>query len=125
MFNLLWLKQGGASILILINLVLLVWAVVLYRRRAEIPDRFFPWLTTSTAVGLVTIAVGLYFLLEGRVATGRHLFYGIVVGVGVLGQLSLGARTSWGQKYRAKPLVYGITALWMLAAAARSWMSAL
>lgn len=118
-------KQIGASLLGGINLVLVIWAVVRYRSRQSIPDGFYKLLYGSLAVAAMQLFVGLYFVLgQGKVATGRHLFYGIMVGVGALVQLLLLPKLPLGTRYRGRPLVYAFWALFVLLATFRSWMSA-
>ena len=117
-------KQIGATTLGLINLALLVRAVLAHRRRQSAPPAVYSLQAASVCVAVLQLAVGVYFVLEGRVVNGRHLFYGILVGVGVLAQAALWSRTTLGQRYRGKPLVHAFFGLLVMLAALRSWMSA-
>lgn len=118
------IKQIGVSLLGAINLILIVWATLAHRRRQSLPEAYYKLLLASVGVSVFQVGVGLWFLLEGKVVTGRHLFYGIVVGTGALGQALLGRRLPLGQRYRGKPLVYAFFGLVVLASAVRSWLTA-
>lgn len=104
--------------------MLMLWAVMLYRRRQSIPVGYYRFTYLSYALAIFQITVGLTFVLEGRGVNGFHLFYGIVVGLGVLGQALLGAGTPLGHRYRGRPLVYAFLALVVLGATFRAYLKA-
>jgi hypothetical protein len=124
MLNLYALKQVGASLLMLVNLLLVIWAFLAYRQKQTLSEGFYRLQRLSPTIAFFLVVMGLFFVSQGRALPGRHLFYGIVVVVGIIGQLLLSRGTAWGQKYRAKPMIYGVLALFVLAGAARSWLSA-
>lgn len=118
------LKQGGALLLAGVNVALLVWALRAYRQKRAMPDGYYQWLLVSPAVVAVELAVGLFFVAEGRQPHTMHMLYGVLVSLGAIAQLVLGRRTALGQKYRARPLVHAFVALLIALLTARSWMSA-
>ncbi|MDF2626361.1 MAG: hypothetical protein K0R39_192 [Symbiobacteriaceae bacterium] len=118
-------KQTAALLLAAVNGCLLVWAILTYRRRGAMPDSYYRLLMVSPAAAAVLVAMGLAFLAQGYIAPGMHIFYGSVVGAGGLAQLALGRRRSaLGHKYRARPLVHLVLALFVGLLGARAWMAA-
>lgn len=118
-------KQFGASILGFINLVLVIWAVMQYRRRQSVTESFYKLWPASILVSVFQVGLGLWFVLaQGKVAEKQHLLYGILVGVGAIAQVFLLPNLPLGRRYRGKPLVYAFWALFVLLLTARSWMSA-
>lgn len=118
-------KQTAASLLAAVNGCLFLWAFLTYRKREAMPDGYYRLLMTSPALAAVLVAMGLTFLTQGMRAPGMHIFYGAVVGSGAIAQLALGRRRSAvGHKYRARPLVHLVLALFVGLLGARAWMAA-
>ncbi len=117
-------KQTGAVLLITLNLTLLTLAFRAYRQKASLPDAYYRVLPISAAVGAAVFLTGLSFLLRGLVPHGMHVFYGVMVLLGVTAQAALRHRTALGQRYRAKPLVHLFVALFVMLLTLRSWMAA-
>ncbi len=108
-----------------INLILVIWATLRYRRRQSVPDGFYKLWPVSILVAAFQLSIGLYWVyIQGKVANGQHLFYGIVVGTAAVVQTLLLPKLPLGQRYRGKPLVYAFWALVVLLATFRSWMTA-
>lgn len=118
------LKQAGAVLLGAINLVLLVMALTAQRRRQSLSEGFYRLLSASVAVAAFLVGMGLFLVIDGLAIPRMHLFYGVLVGGGVVGQAALSRGTALGQRYRAKPMVYAFFALLVLLTAIRSYMSA-
>lgn len=121
--DLLLLKQIGASLLALINLVLMVWAFCGARRRAVLPDRYLRLQRVSAGVGALMLLLGLYFLWITYRARPMHYMYGGLVGVGALAQFLL-TRSGLGERMRNRGWVHGFLALVIALLAMRSWMAA-
>lgn len=118
------LKRTGAVALGIVNLALLVWALAAHRRKQPLPNGYYTLQAVSVLLAGVQVGAGVTLVLQGLTVTGRHLFYGIVVGAAALGQVGLGRRMALGQRYRGRPLVFAFAALVVLLAAVRSWLTA-
>lgn len=121
--DLLLLKQIGASLLALINLVLMVWAFRGARQRAVLPDGYLRLQRLSAGVGMVMLLLGLYFLTLTYRARPMHYMYGGLVGLGALAQF-LVTRSALGERMRNRGWVHGFLALVIALLAVRSWMAA-
>lgn len=118
-------KQTAALLLAAVNGCLLLWAFLTYRRRGAMPEGYYRLLMASPALAAVLVAMGLTFLTQGMRAPGMHIFYGAVVGSGALAQLAVGRRrTALGHKYRTRPVVHLVLALFVGLLGARAWMAA-
>lgn len=121
--NFVFWKQVGVLALISINVALLAWAFMTHRQRRSLPEGYYRLLPVSSTIASFQVAMGLYFLLEGRQALLMHIFYGSAVAMGALLQHLLRLTTATGQTYRAKPLIHAALALFVALLAVRSWMS--
>lgn len=121
--DLLLLKQIGASLLAIINLVLLIWAFGGARQRAVLPDGYLRLQRLSAAVGLLMLLLGLLFLSLTYRARPMHYLYGGLVGAGALAQYLL-TRSALGERMRNRGWVHGFLALLIALLAVRSWMAA-
>lgn len=121
--NMLQMKQLGVIALAAVNLVLLVWAVVAARQRRAMPAGYYRVLPVSIAIALFQLGVGAFFVLQGRIPHLQHLLYGGLVGVGALLQFLLRPGSSTGQRYRNRPLVHAVLALFVALVGIRSWMT--
>jgi len=122
--SLIELKRTLAAVLPSINLVLLVWALLCWRRRATLPGGFYRLLPLSPLVAAVQLILGITFVSQGLQAPLMHMFYGVLTGLGATGQALLSRRTALGQANRARPLTYAFLALFVLLLGVRSWMAA-
>lgn len=118
-------KQTAALLLAAVNGCLFLWGIITYRRRGAMPDGYYRLLMASPALAALLVAMGLTFLTQGMRAPGMHIFYGAVVGLGASAQLVLGSRRSaLGHRYRVRPLVHLVLALFVGLLGARAWMAA-
>lgn len=122
--DLLLIKQIGASLLAIINLVLLVWAFRGARQRAVLPDRYLQLLRISAGVGAFLLLMGLFFLTLTYRARMMHYMYGSLVGLGALAQYLLARPSALGERMRNRGWVHGFLALLIALLAIRSWMAA-
>lgn len=122
--DLLLIKQIGASLLALINLILLCWALMGARRRALLPERYLRLLRLSAALGGALLLLGLYFLAITYRARPMHYMYGSLVGLGALAQFLLARPSALGERMRNRGWVHGFLALVIALLAIRSWMAA-
>lgn len=120
---LLKMKQIGVLALAAVNLVLLVMAVVAARQRRPVPAVYYKVLPASLAIALLQLSVGVYFVLEGQQPHLQHVLYGILVGVGGTLQFLLRPGSASGQRYRNRPLVHAVLALFVVLVGLRSWMT--
>lgn len=118
------LKQGLALFVITLNLILVGWALWTYRRRQPLPDGYYRVLLVAPAVALALPLLGVLFWGQGSIVRGMHLFYGILVSLGLLAQFALRRHTAAGHRYRTRPLVHAALALFVLLLTVRSWMAA-
>lgn len=121
--NLVLLKQAGAIALVAMNAALLIWTLVTHRTRRVLPAGYYRLLPFSSGVAAFQVAMGLFFLAQGRQVHLMHLFYGTLVATGAILQALMRPTTATGQKYRGKPLIHAALALFVALLAARSWMS--
>ncbi|HLO01664.1 MAG TPA: hypothetical protein VK191_00915 [Symbiobacteriaceae bacterium] len=122
--DLLLIKQIGASLLAVINLVLLGWAFRGARQRAVLPDRYLQLLRLSAGIGAAMLLLGLFFLSLTYRAHLMHYMYGSLVGLGALGQYLLARPSALGERMRNRGWVHGFLALLIALLAIRSWMAA-
>lgn len=122
--DLLLIKQIGASLLALINLILLSWALMGARRRALLPERYLRLLRLSAALGGALLLLGLYFLAITYRARPMHYMYGSLVGLGALAQFLLARPSALGERMRNRGWVHAFLALLIALLAIRSWMAA-
>lgn len=118
------IKQIGASLLAVINLVLLGWAFRGARQRAVLPDRYLQLLRLSAGIGAAMLLLGLFFLSLTYRAHLMHYMYGSLVGLGALGQYLLARPSALGERMRNRGWVHGFLALLIALLAIRSWMAA-
>lgn len=116
-------KQAGVIALALINVTLLGWAILTHRHMRPLSAGYYKLLPVSSLIAAFQVCMGIYFLVEGRQAHLMHLFYGSLVGAGALLQFLVRPTTATGQKYKAKPLIHAVLALFVALLAVRSWMS--
>jgi len=121
--DLLLVKKIGASALIAVNLCLLVWAILVYRRKKSMPWGYLQWLSASPAVAAFQVFMGVYLWLTSYRPPGMHVFYGMIIGIAATAQGVL-AWTPLRHKYRAKPVIYGFLNLVVALVAIRPWMTA-
>lgn len=121
----LWLqvKQAGVLALAAVNLVLLVWAVLTHRQRRSLPEGYYRLLPVSIGIAAFQLSVGLFFIIQGRQPHLQHLVYGGLVGVGAILQILVRPGSAVGQRYRNKPLVHAVLALFVALVGIRSWMT--
>lgn len=117
------LKRGGVILLVALNLVLLTWALLVYRRRGALPDGYYRLLPLSPVVAAIQLTLGVTVFARGMRPDVMHIFYGVLVGTGALLQGLLGRRTALGHRYRARPLIHLVLALFVALLSARSWMA--
>lgn len=122
--DLLLIKRIGASLLAIINLVLLVWALRGAPKRTVLSDRYRQILRLSAAVGAAMLLLGLYFLTLTYRARPMHYMYGSLVGLGALAQYLMARPSALGERMRNRGWVHGFLALLMALLAIRSWMAA-
>ncbi len=120
-----WLqiKQFFVIALAAVNLALLVWALLAARQRRILPAGYYRLVPASIAIGAVQLGIGAFFLIQGRQPHLQHLLYGGLVGVGALLQFLLRPGTALGERYRNRPLVHGVLALFVALVGIRSWMT--
>jgi len=106
-----------------VNLVLLIWAVLTHRQRRVLPAGYYRLVPVSVAIGFLQLAIGGFFLIQGRQPYLQHLIYGGLVELGVVLQLLLRAGTRAGEQYRNKPLVHAALDLFVALVGLRSWMT--
>lgn len=116
-------KQAGVIILVLVNLVLVGWALTTHRQKRALPEGYYRLLPISTGIAAFQVSMGLYFLLTGLQVDLMHLLYGSLVATGAILQLVVRPGTATGRKYRGKPLVHAALALFVTLLSVRSWMS--
>lgn len=116
-------KHAAATLLMVINAGLLIWSLLMLRRKRPMPAAYYRLLLVSAVAGLFLVGAGVYFLLRGWFPLNRHLLYGTLVGVGALLQLAVQPRSAAGRKYSAQPYVHAALALFVGLVALRSWMS--
>lgn len=109
--------------LAVLNAGLLVGALAAHFRRRPLPAAHFRGYALSHLLAAVLVIMGLTFLGRGQVAPWMHIFYGVLVTVGSVGQLVLRPKTEPGQKYRNRPLVHATLALFVLLTAGRAILS--
>lgn len=121
-----WLeiKRTGVILLIAVNLALLAWAFTTYRRKAAMSQAYYRALIASPVVGALQVLTGVAMYVLGLRPPLMHIFYGVLVTLGISAQVALGPRTTLGHKYRARPLVHLFVAFFIALIAARSWMAA-
>lgn len=117
------LKEYSALLLGAMNLALLGWAVMAYRRKERLPVLYYRILPVSAGLAAILVAVGLWFMWRGLQPDIMHIFYGTLVSLGVIGQAVLASRTAAAQKYRAKPLIHAFLALFVFLLTVRAYMS--
>jgi hypothetical protein len=122
--DLLVIKQIGAALLALVNLILLGWAVGGARRRAVLPDRYLSLLRVSAGLGGLMLLLGLLFLSLTYRAHLMHYMYGSLVGLGALAQFLLSCPSALGERMRNRGWIHAFLALLIALLAMRSWMSA-
>lgn len=118
------LKEMGATLLVALNAILLIWAAVAYRRRQSMADAYYGLLAASPVIAAFQVLMGLTYITQGMRAPGMHIFYGCLISAGALAQVVLGRRTAVGHRYRARPLVHLFVALFVGLLSARAWMAA-
>lgn len=121
----LWLqvKQAGVIALAAVNLALLVWALFTGRKRRSLPGGYYRLLPVSIGIAVFQLSVGLFFIIRGRQPHLQHLFYGALVAIGALLQFLVRPGSATGQRYRHKPLVHAVLALFVALVGIRSWMT--
>lgn len=116
-------KQAFAIGVIVINAVLLIWAIGTFRRKGPLPEGYYRWLRMSPLVAIALPLLGLFFLGGGAQVEVMHIFYGVLVTLGIAAQYLLASRRAVAQTYRTRPLVHAFLALFVLLLTARSWMA--
>lgn len=120
---LLLVKQALAVGVVALNAGLLVWAIGTFRRKGPLPEGYYRWLRISPLVAITLPLLGLFFLGRGTQVEVMHIFYGVLVTLGIAAQFLLSSRRAVAQKYRTRPLVHAFLALFVMLLTARSWMA--